>query len=162
MAVILLSRNEFVHMRCHCYRVDQPSLMAALTDENLLSRYQNTISDELPSLADRGLVRFLRKQSTLVSRAISEGFDRLAEEDVAAADSLLTDIFAVATYHNWFLPLESLGEKDLPVEELPRGLLSADVSVDGAKLWVIDQETIALTRDREADDEPDMSSHHRS
>jgi len=149
-------------MRCFCYRVDQPSLMAALTDEALLTRYQSTIGDELPSLADRGLVRFLRKQSTSVSRALSDGFDRLAEQDIAAADSLLTDIFAVATYHDWFLPLEQLGERDLPVEELPRGLLSADISTDGAKLWVIDQDTIALTRDREADEQPDMSPHHRS
>ncbi len=149
-------------MRCFCYRVDQPSLMAALTDEALLTRYQSTIGDELPALADRGLVRFLRNQSTLVSRALSDGFDRLAEQDIAAADSLLTDIFAVATYHNWFLPLEALGERDLPVEELPRGLLSADISTDGAKLWVIDEDTIALTRDREADEQPDMSTHHRS
>jgi hypothetical protein len=136
--------------------------MAALTDEALLTRYQTTIGDELPSLADRGLVRFLRKQSTLVSRALSEGFDRLAEQDIVAADGLLTDLFAVATYHGWFLPLEALGERDLPVEELPRGLLSADMSTDGAKLWVIDVDTIALTRDREADEEPDMSTHHRS
>ncbi len=149
-------------MRCFCYRVDQPSLMAALTDEALLTRYQSTIGDELPALADRGLVRFLRKQGTLVSRALTDGFDRLAEQDIAAADSLLTDVFAVATYHNWFLPLESLGERDLPVEELPRGLLSADISTDGAKLWVIDEDTIALTRDREADEQPDMSTHHRS
>jgi hypothetical protein len=103
-------------MRCFCYRVDQPSLMVALTDEAVLTRYQNALSDELPSLADRGLVRFLRKQSTLVSRALSDGFDRLAEQDIAAADALLTDIFAVATYHNWFLPLESLGERELLVE----------------------------------------------
>jgi hypothetical protein len=149
-------------MRCFCYRVDQPSLMAALTDEALLVRYQSIIGDELPSLADRGLVRFIRQQSTLVSRALTEGFDRLAEQDIAGADSLLTDILAVATYHNWFLPLEALGERDLPVEDLPRGLLSADVSTEGAKLWVIDLETIALTRDREADDQPDMSSHHRA
>jgi hypothetical protein len=145
-------------MRCFCYRVDQPSLMVALTDEAVLTRYQNALSDELPSLADRGLVRFLRKQSTLVSRALSDGFDRLAEQDIAAADALLTDIFAVATYHNWFLPLESLGERELPVEELPRGLLSADVSTQGAKLWVIDVETIALCRDREADDVAELSS----
>jgi hypothetical protein len=44
-------------MRCFCYRVDQPSLMVALTDEAVLTRYQNALSDELPSLADRGLVR---------------------------------------------------------------------------------------------------------
>jgi hypothetical protein len=139
-------------MRCHCYHIDQPSLLTALTDEAFIARYQQALGDELPSLADRALVRFLRKQSTLANRALSEGFDRLAEQDTAAADGLLTDLFAVATWHGWELPIESLGERDLPVEDLPRGLLGADTASDGAKLWVIDQETIALSRDRQADD----------
>ena len=149
-------------MRCHCYHVEQPSLLTALTDEAFITRYQSAIGDELPSLADRGLVRFLRKQTTLATRALTDGFDRLAEQDTAAADSLLTDLFAVATWHGWELPIESLGERDLPVEELPRGLLGADTAIDGAKLWVIDHETIALSRDREADEVPHMEGHHRS
>ena len=139
-------------MRCHCYHIDQPSLLTALTDEALITKYQSTIGDEIPSLADRALIRFLRKQITLATRALSEGFDRLAEQDTAAADELLTDLFAVATWHGWELPIESLGERDLPVEEIPRGLLGADTASDGAKLWVIDHETIALSRDRIADE----------
>ena len=139
-------------MRCHCYHIDQPSLLTALTDEALIAKYQSTIGDEIPSLADRALIRFLRKQITLANRALSEGFDRLAEQDTAAADELLTDLFAVATWHGWELPIESLGERDLPVEEIPRGLLGADTASDGAKLWVIDHETIALSRDRVADE----------
>jgi hypothetical protein len=139
-------------MRCHCYHIDQPSLLTALTDEALIAKYQSTIGDEIPSLADRALIRFLRKQITLATRALSEGFDRLAEQDTAAADELLTDLFAVATWHGWELPIESLGERDLPVEEIPRGLLGADTASDGAKLWVIDHETIALSRDRVADE----------
>ena len=139
-------------MRCHCYHIDQPSLLTALTDEALIAKYQSTIGDEIPSLADRALIRFLRKQITLATRALSEGFDRLAEQDTAAADELLTDLFAVATWHGWDLPIESLGERDLPVEEIPRGLLGADTASDGAKLWVIDHETIALSRDRIADE----------
>ena len=148
-------------MRCHCYHVDHPSLLTALTDEAFIAKYQGAIADELPSLADRALVRFLRKQNTIATRALTEGFDRLAEQDTAAADGLLTDLFAVATWHGWELPIESLGERDLPVEELPRGLLGADTATDGAKLWVIDHETIALSRDREADDVPHMEGHHR-
>lgn len=139
-------------MRCHCYHIDQPSLLTALTDEALIAKYQSTIGDEIPSLADRALIRFLRKQITLATRALSQGFDRLAEQDTAAADELLTDLFAVATWHGWELPIESLGERDLPVEEIPRGLLGADTASDGAKLWVIDHETIALSRDRIADE----------
>jgi hypothetical protein len=147
-------------VRCHCYHVDQPALLTALTDEAFIARYQQAIADELPSLADRALVRFLRRQTTLATRALTDGFDRLAEQDTAAADTLLTDLFAVATWHGWTLPIETLGERDLPVEDLPRGLLGADQANDGAKLWVIDQETIALARDRQAD-EPDLESHHR-
>ena len=139
-------------MRCHCYHVDQPSLLTALTDEALIAKYQSAIGDEIPSLADRALIRFLRKQITLATRALSEGFDRLAEQDTAAADELLTDLFAVATWHGWELPIESLGERELPVEEIPRGLLGADTASDGAKLWVVDHETIALSRDRVADE----------
>ena len=139
-------------MRCHCYHIDQPSLLTALTDEAFIAKYQSTIGDEIPSLADRALIRFLRKQITLATRALSEGFDRLAEQDTAAADELLTDLFAVGTWHGWELPIESLGERDLPVEEIPRGLLGADTASDGAKLWVIDHETIALSRDRVADE----------
>ena len=139
-------------MRCHCYHIDQPSLLTALTDEAFIAKYQSTIGDEIPSLADRALIRFLRKQITLATRALSEGFDRLAEQDTAAADELLTDLFAVGTWHGWELPIESLGERDLPVEEIPRGLLGADTASDGAKLWVIDHETIALSRDRIADE----------
>jgi hypothetical protein len=139
-------------MRCHCYHIDQPSLLTALTDEALIAKYQSAIGDEIPSLADRALIRFLRKQITLATRALSEGFDRLAEQDTAAADELLTDLFAVATWHGWELPIESLGERELPVEEIPRGLLGADTASDGAKLWVIDHETIALSRDRIADE----------
>ena len=139
-------------MRCHCYHVDQSSLLTALTDEALIAKYQSAIGDEIPSLADRALIRFLRKQITLATRALSEGFDRLAEQDTAAADELLTDLFAVATWHGWELPIESLGERELPVEEIPRGLLGADTASDGAKLWVIDHETIALSRDRIADE----------
>ncbi len=149
-------------MRCHCYHVDQASLLTALTDEAFIAKYQGAIGDELPGLADRAMVRFLRKQNTLASRALSEGFDRLAEQDTTAADGLLTDLFAVATWNGWPLPIESLGERELPVEEIPRGLLGADTAIDGAKLWVIDHETIALSRDREADNVPDMEAHHRS
>lgn len=149
-------------MRCTCFRIDPPSLLAALADPDLLKRYQQALSDELPSLADRALVRYLRRLSTLASRALAEGFDRVAEDDRVAADALLTDLFAVATYRNWPLPIDALGERDLPVEELPRGLLGADDSTDGAKLWLIDDETLALTRDREADDVADLGGHHRS
>ncbi len=149
-------------MRCTCYRIDPPSLLAALSDEAFIARYQSSLADELPGLADRALVRHLRRLSTSASRAVTSGFDHLAEADPSAADELLTDLFAVATWRSWPLPLEVIGERDLPVEDLPRGLLGQDVGTDGAKLWLLDDETLALSRDREADDVADMGGHHRS
>jgi hypothetical protein len=149
-------------MRCTCFRIDPPSLLAALSDEAFIARYQGALADELPGLADRALVRHLRRLSTIASRAVAGGFDRLAEADPGAADELLTDLFAVATWRAWPLPLEQLGERDLPVEGLPRGLLGQDAGSDGAKLWLLDDETLALCRDREADTEAEMGGHPRS
>jgi hypothetical protein len=149
-------------MLCTCYRIDPPTLVAALTDAEVLARYQANVGDEVPSLADRAMVVHLRRMSTLASRVVVDGFERVAEQDPAAADALLTDLFAVATYRGWEVPAEALGERELAVEGLPRGLLGADAAPDGAQLWLIDQETVALARSREADDQADMSNHARN
>ncbi len=148
-------------MRCTCYRVDPPALVAALTDGENLARYQAAIGDEVPSLADRAMVLHLRRMSTLASRVASEGFERVAEQDPALADALLTDLFAVATYRGWELPAEDLGARELPIAGLPRGLMGADAAIDGAQLWLIDPGTIALARSREAADQADMSGYVR-
>ena len=149
-------------MRCTCYRVHLPELLASLTDPESLAKYQGTIGDEIPSIADRAMIRHLRRMSTFASRALADGFDALAQADVAGADELLSDMFAVATYHGWALPAESLGELDLPVEELPRGMLGADRSVDSARVWMVDQRTIALSRSREAGETAEMGSHPKA
>ena len=148
--------------KCSIYRIDPPSLVAALTDEAVLARYQANISDEIPSLADRPLIAHLKRMSTSASRAQADGFDRFAEADPAAADSLLSDLFAVATYHHWPLPAQYLGEEEMPVDGIPRGLLGADTAPEGARLWQIDDETIALARSREAADAADMSGHAKA
>ncbi|MBA3936860.1 MAG: hypothetical protein H0X38_05310 [Planctomycetes bacterium] len=148
--------------KCSIYRIDPPSLVAALTDEDVLARYQANISDEIPSLADRPLIAHLKRMSTSASRAQADGFDRFAEADPAAADSLLSDLFAVATYHRWPLPAQYLGEEEMPVDGIPRGLLGADTAPEGARLWQIDDETIALARSREAADSADMSGHAKA
>src|SRR5262249_33035995 len=123
---------------------------SALTDAEALARWQDAAAAELPALADRAMVRHLKKLSAAVSRAQAEGFERLAEAEPALADALLTDLLAVATFHGWDLPLTALGEEELDVEELPRGLLGEDVSPDSARVWLLDRETIALARTREA------------
>ncbi|MBA2479806.1 MAG: hypothetical protein H0V44_04015 [Planctomycetes bacterium] len=144
-------------MICTCYRIDAPTLVAALTQVDMLVRYEGAIGDEIPSLADRSLVRHLRRMSTLASRAMASGFDRLASDDEAAADELLSDVFAVATYRGWPLPIADLGEREVDVAGMPRGLLGADVSSESASVWLIDPATIALARTREAGDVADLA-----
>ena len=142
-------------MLCTCYRTDPPSLVAVLTEITTLERYQETLSSETKALADRALIRHLKRMSTVASQAMAVGFDTLARTDLAQADELLTEVFAVATWHGWELPIESLGEQELPVDDLPRGLLAADVGTESAQLWMLDGTTLALCRSRKAGDEAD-------
>jgi len=145
-------------IRCECFRADLPALIAALTDQDLISRWQDAAAAELPRLADRRLAEHLRALDRVAAMIRTDGIDVMAQRDPAAADAWLTDAVAVATWHRWELPLEPLGERDLALEGLPRGLIAADRSRDGAGLWVIDEETIALARWREAPREDQSSA----
>jgi hypothetical protein len=171
MTVFWLPASRFPHSTagfysrpviCLVWRTALPELVAALTDAAMLARYQEAVAEELPSLADRGLAKHLRRMSTLASRALGSGIEALAQEDVASADELLSDLLAVATFRGWELPLEPLGERELAVEDLPRGLLAADRAADSARVWVIDHETVALARAREVGEVADLSGHPRS
>jgi hypothetical protein len=149
-------------MLCQCYRIDPPSLLAALTDEPMLLRYQETLALELPSLAEQSLIRHLRRLTGLASQVQVDGFENLARADLQAADELLSDLFAVATFHGWELPLEDLGASEQVVDDLPRGLLGADRHPDSARLWLLDGSTLALSRTRAVRDDIDLSSHPRA
>ena len=146
-------------MRCTCYRTDPPTLVAVLTDTETLARYQEAVATEVKSLADRALVKHIKRMSTLASQAMAAGFETLARNDLAGADELLTDVFAVGTWHGWELPLEDLGEQDLPVDDLPRGLLAADQGTESAQLWMLDGRTVALCRSRQAGNEAELPQH---
>lgn len=141
-------------MRCTCFDAEPAALVAALTEPDTVARWQANLADELPSLADRALQAHLRALARTAAAVLSEGFDVVCQRDVRAVDALLSDLLAVATWHGWELPLTSIGERDLPVEDLPRGLLAADTAADGAKVWVLDDRTIALARDRVVDHSP--------
>jgi hypothetical protein len=143
-------------MLCTCFRTDPSSLVAFLTDRETLLRYQEAMVVEVKSLADRALLHHIKRMSTLASAVQAHGFEAMARTDLAAADELLTDVFAVATWHGWELPAEALGEQELSVEDLPRGLLAADAGTESARLWMLDGTTVALARTRLAGDEADM------
>jgi hypothetical protein len=140
-------------MRCACYRTDPPVLLAALSDPALVQRWLDQAADEVRGLADRALVSHIRELTRVASEVLGDGFERVAERDPHAADALLSDLLAVATWHGWELPIEALGDLDLPVEDLPRGLLAADQAREGASVWLLDDRTVALARTRVAGDQ---------
>lgn len=144
------------------FRTDLPALVAALTDLELLNRYQAALGDEQRISAERAMSDHLKRMSTLASRAMSQGFDVVARNDTAAADALLTDLFAVATWHGWDLPITNLGEEDVDLSELQRGLLGADGDGVGAALWQLDGSTIAFARCREVVPEARTDGHPRA
>ena len=146
-------------MICERYRTDPAALVATLSEPAMLQRYLEAQQAELPSLADRQLTAFLRRLGTAAAQAMGLGVTVLARRDAALADALLTDLFAVATWQRWELPVERLGEAEVGIDGAQRGLLGADVAQDGASLWVIDHATVALARLRQAG-EADWHEHH--
>lgn len=143
-------------MRCECFRTDPAALIAALTEPAYITQWQTAAAEELRRLADRRLAEHLRALDQVASRIATFGVDVVAQQDPAAVDAWFTDAIAVGTWNGWTLPLEALGEQDLAIEPLPRGLIAADRSREGAALWLIDDTTIALARWREvrSDDGP--------
>lgn len=137
-------------MRCECYAADPATLVTWLCEPENIRRWQEQNAEELRRLADRRLAEHLRRLDAIASRLAIDGVDLVAQHDAAAADAWLTDAIAVATWQHWEgLPAAALGEQDLPVKGLPRGLLAADDSAEGAGLWLIDDGHFALARWRE-------------
>ncbi|MEK7415538.1 MAG: hypothetical protein AAB263_19715 [Planctomycetota bacterium] len=147
-------------MRCECYRTDPATLVESLSNPDLLNRYLVAQEAELPALADRALVRHIRQMCSLAAHALASGMTEIAKQNPAATDELLSDLFAVATWQRWELPVERLADDELAVDGLPRGLLGADIGHGGASVWVIDHAHVALARSREADEHVERSECH--
>jgi hypothetical protein len=147
-------------MRCELFRTDPATLISTLGSDAMLRRYQAATAAELPALADRPLLAHLRRLDALAGRALALGFTALATEDAAAADALLTDVFAVGTWQGWELPAERLADAEVAVDDLPRGLLGQDPGREGAALWILDHGRIALARLREASGDAEWHPHH--
>ncbi len=149
-------------MRAHVFRTDPPALVQALTSTEWLTRYQDLLTADAGVCAEREMLGHLRRMGTLAGRAATDGFDTLARQDRTAADALLTDLFAVATWHQADLPVSPLGELEVDVSDLPAGLLGADTTSGAARLWQLDGTTIALTRDRVVGDTVRLDGHARA
>lgn len=146
-------------MRCEVFRTDPAALIACLGGESCLRRYLASQEAEAPALADRPLQAHLRRLNGLAIRALAVGFTDLATGDAAGADALLTDLFAVATWQAWELPVERQADAEVAVESLPRGLLGVDPGQEGAGLWLIDHGRVALARNRSVG-EAAWTAHH--
>ena len=134
------------------YRADSAGLLAALVDADTLGRYSATLEAAGGSQAEAGQVAFTRRMLGMVARIGAEGVDGLARDDRAGLDALLTDIFAVATWHRWPLPVARLDPGETDLDRAQRGLLGAEAEPQGAALYVLDEETVALRRWRDDQD----------
>lgn len=109
-------------------------------------------------MADRPLLAHLKRLNLTASSILGCGFARAARLDPQAVDALLSDVFAVATWRGWPLPIEAEAEQEVIIDGVPRGLLGVDTS-PGAGVWRIDHRTLALARQCQAADQADWSSH---
>jgi len=140
-------------VRATVFRCDVATLIAALSATDLVQRWMEQQEIEVKSIVERALITHIRHLTMVASRIHGEGLDRVAAHDCAAADAFLSDAFAVATWHGWELPITTLGDLDMPLETRPRGLLGADRSSEGAQVWLIDRQTVAIARNRVVSDE---------
>ncbi len=148
-------------MDCLVLRADLADLITALTDAAALAAYQERIQTESGGLADKGMLAHVRGMARCAAEAQAAGFPALVARDRAAADSLLTDLLAVALWHGDPLPVERLGTSPFDPAGRPRGLLGADQSTDGAGLWRADDGTLRFARIRETGEYEDVCRDHR-
>jgi hypothetical protein len=133
-------------MRATCFVGDLRHLAHCLTAPTLLSAYQETLAAEMPGLADRGMAAHLRRMATLAAAASADP----GAVDPGDADSLRTDVFAVACWQGWELPVVARGEVEVD-PAAARGLAGRDRAPDGAGLWVLGPDRLAFARVRTAD-----------
>lgn len=134
------------------YRADSTELLNRLAEGELLARYVQALEAEAGSLAEAPQLAFGRRMLGLVARLGAEGVEQVASTDRAGLDALLTDVFALATWHRWPLPVEPLPPGEVDLEHAQRGLLGAETEGQGAVLYVIDEQTVALRRSRDDQD----------
>jgi hypothetical protein len=149
-------------VRAERYRGALADLINALSAGELLQRFIDQLTDELPRCGDADLLRHMRWLLVQARMLQAEGLEHRAALDRAALDALLCDLFAVATWLGWPLPVSRDGDCELPLEPLPRGLLGADDCAQGVLVFQLpDDGGFALCRHRRADRVGDLSEHWR-
>ena len=141
-------------MQCEFYQGNRESLIAWCSSAATLEQYQTYVVQEIEQLADISLLKHLRQLQTVAQMLQAQGMDILAQDQRGAVDALFTDMVACGSYFKWSdIPLvyERSDTLDLDIQE--RGLLGADEGLNTALLFIVDEEHVAICRNREADHE---------
>ena len=135
---------------CEMFRCDG-DLVSALLDPSMTNAYTSALEQEVHQLAEQSLRDHLRQMHRVLAALGAAGVDACRAQMPAELDALLTDIFAVASWHGWQLPVEHLGQHRKDLSQAQRGLLGYDASTGGAELYRCDETLVALVRDRSID-----------
>ena len=117
----------------------------------VLTRYNEHICSELEHVADAALIKHLKKLQKLSSSLLHGGAN---EPDFAVMNSLLTDVFCVASYEKWDHPMQFVHSAQITELPEPGFYGQEDGAVEeqqSALLYVIDAQQIALSRCHQAD-----------
>lgn len=148
-------------MNAECFALhdaDSQRVIDCLLSAETIHAYHLQTESEFAQIVEPSLMRHLRIMQQTAQQIMSGGVELVIAQERSSVDLLLTELFALATWHGWPLPVKAQGEKVLP-PSLPRsGLLGTDARGDGAVLW-LDQGVIYLSRSRMVSDQADMTHH---
>ncbi len=146
-------------MNADIYTGRKADLLTYATDAHTLELYAAYLTDEYAHTADAGLLRHIRRMQGFLGTLNSHGLEAACHINQLGIDALLTDICAVATWSHWKHPLQKVAHDTVPLDIEQRGLLGSDDSVDGAMLFIIDAEHIAIVRHQDAATTANMQPH---
>ncbi|TVR15455.1 MAG: hypothetical protein EA401_02700 [Planctomycetota bacterium] len=146
-----------------CYTSSSGQLLAGLISAQVLADYHLHMHNDLAQVVEPVLHRHLQQHLRWSQELLAAGLEVYAQQQPQRADSVLCDIFALATWYRWPLPgVHSLGTRTLPKELPATGLLASGVEPEGIRLWRCpgrEGDEIYLQRVRSVGEEADMTHH---
>ena len=135
---------------CEMFQGDLGEVINALTSPDIQRRYAEALDQEVPELVEPALKKFNRDQRKRVDELALYGYEAQLERAPQELDELLTDCFAIATWHRWPLPVTFLGHEPCQMTEQVQGLLGHSTSSQGVAVFCFANQRIALVRQRVA------------
>lgn len=149
--------------QAECYHCATDRMLLELMSAQILADYHLHVQEDLAQVVEPAMHRHLQQHLRWSQDLLAAGLEIYAAQHVQRADSVLCDMFAVATWHRWSLPsLRNLGKRTLPADLPKSGLLASGVEPEGIRLWRCphdDGDHIYLQRVRTVSEEADMSRH---